>query len=65
MFGSASYDREVSIFFGQGRPNQDECSFKAITAANITSVGVGYRNCAVVLSQKKVPDKLIDPASVS
>ncbi|KAH9875737.1 hypothetical protein IAQ61_003201, partial [Plenodomus lingam] len=40
-------------------------AFKAITAANITSLGVRGKDCAVVISQKKVPDKLIDPASVS
>ncbi|KAJ9643539.1 Proteasome subunit YC7alpha/Y8 (protease yscE subunit 7) [Coniosporium tulheliwenetii] len=42
-----------------------EYAFKAITAANITSVGVRGKSCAVVISQKKVPDKLIDPSSVS
>lgn len=32
-----------------------EYAFKAITAANITSVGVKGKACAVVISQKKVP----------
>jgi 20S proteasome alpha/beta subunit len=34
---------------------KSEYAFKAITAANITSVGVRGKNCSVVISQKKVP----------
>jgi 20S proteasome alpha/beta subunit len=37
-----------------------EYAFKAITAANIMSIGVRGKDCAVILSQKKVPVGLLE-----
>lgn len=42
-----------------------EYAFKAINQAGVTSVGLKGKNIAVVVTQKKVADKLIDPESVT
>lgn len=42
-----------------------EYAFKAINSASITSIGVTGKDSAVLISQKKIPDKLLDPATVS
>lgn len=42
-------------------PHSPEYAFKAITAANITSIGVRGKDCAIVVSQKKVAVSPTEP----
>jgi len=66
MSRDSNYDHHISIFSPQGRLYQMEYAFKAASSASgLTGVSVRGKNSCCVVTQKKVPDRLMDPKSIS
>ncbi|TIA90164.1 hypothetical protein E3P99_01673 [Wallemia hederae] len=61
----SSYDRFLTVFSPEGRIYQLEYAFKAISGSNQTAVALRGVDASVVITQKRVPDKLLDPDTVT
>jgi len=61
-----SYDHHISIFSPQGRLYQMEYAFKAaLSTSGLTGVSVRAKESCVIVTQKRIPDRLMDPVSIS
>eukprot|EP01038_Epipyxis_sp_PR26KG_P014258 gene14258-19132_t len=60
-----NFDRQITIFSPQGHIYQIEYAMKAATGTGNTAVAVRGENSVVFITQKKVPDRLVDASCVT
>eukprot|EP00835_Amoeboradix_gromovi_P000594 NODE_21_length_38511_cov_0.503306.p12 type:complete len:187 gc:universal NODE_21_length_38511_cov_0.503306:1854-1294(-) len=62
---ASGFDRNISVFSPDGRLYQVEYAFKAITNSTNTCLGINSNGNCVLITQRKVPSKLMDPLTMT
>eukprot|EP00792_Barthelona_sp_PAP020_P005752 TRINITY_DN2786_c0_g1_i2.p1 TRINITY_DN2786_c0_g1~~TRINITY_DN2786_c0_g1_i2.p1 ORF type:complete len:256 (-),score=62.48 TRINITY_DN2786_c0_g1_i2:15-758(-) len=62
---SSGFDKQITIFSQKGRLYQLEYAYAATKKPGLTSIGLKGENCVVLITQKKVSDKLVDPSFIT
>ena len=62
---SSAHEYQITIFSPEGKLHQIEYAFKSIRSSNLTSIGVRGASSVVVVTEKRVGDRMIEPESVT